>query len=237
MVIPYALRCAAERRPADFSAGTQFRDFVHVDDVAEGIAQVALRVTGEGKAFSVCNLGGGKPVQVREVLDRIARQTNSRELFHLGARPMRDGEPKEQFASVAAAQTILGWQARISWEAGICEDQTRAIIGCAMEVLNILGHGLLEKAYENALCVELGLQNIPYRQQPRYDVLYKNKQVGEYIPDLIVEDGVVVETKTVDRITDHEMGQILNYLKITGLPVGLILNFKYAKLQWKRVVL
>jgi len=106
-----------------------------------------------------------------------------------------------------------------------------------MEVLNALGHGLLEKPYENALAVELGLKRIPYRQQPRFDVIYKTVKVGEYIPDLIVFDSVVVDTKTIDKITDIEKGQILNYLKITGLKVGLILNFRYPKLQWERVVL
>ncbi len=117
------------------------------------------------------------------------------------------------------------------------EDQTRQIIGCAMEVMNVLGHGFLEKVYENALCVEMRLQGVSYRQQPRYDVLYKSKRVGEYIPDLIVLDSIVVDTKTIDAITDHEIGQVLNYLKITGLRVALILNFKHSKLQWKRVVL
>ena len=106
-----------------------------------------------------------------------------------------------------------------------------------MEVLNGLGHGLLEKPYENALAVELGLKRIPYRQQPRFDVIYKTVKVGEYIPDLIVFDSVVVDTKAIDKITDIEKGQILNYLKITGLKVGLILNFRYPKLQWERVVL
>ncbi len=117
------------------------------------------------------------------------------------------------------------------------EDQTREIIGCAMEVMNVLGHGFLEKVYENALCVEMRLRGITYRQQPRYDVLYKNELVGEYVPDLIVSDSVVVDAKTIDNITDHEVGQVLNYLKIAGFRVGLILNFKHAKLQWKRVVL
>ena len=117
------------------------------------------------------------------------------------------------------------------------EDQTRAVIGCAMEVMNILGHGFLEKVYENALCVEMRLKSIPYQQQPRFSVVYKEFQVGEYVPDLIVADSVVVDAKTIDGITDHEIGQVLNYLKITGLRVGLILNFKYSKLQWKRVVL
>jgi len=119
----------------------------------------------------------------------------------------------------------------------IFEKETREVIGCAMEVLNTLGHGLLEKPYENALVVEFANRDIPFQQQPRFDVLYKGVKVGEYVPDLICFEKVVVDTKTIERITNHEIGQILNYLKITGLPVGLIVNFKRAKLEWKRVVL
>lgn len=115
--------------------------------------------------------------------------------------------------------------------------ETEEIIGCAMEVLNVLGHGLLEKPYENALAVEFRLRGIPFEQQPAFDVLYKNEQVGFYVPDLIVRESVVVDAKTIDRITDHELGQMLNYLRITGHRVGLILNFKRAKLEWKRVIL
>jgi GxxExxY protein len=114
--------------------------------------------------------------------------------------------------------------------------ETETIIGCAFEVLNELGHGLLEKPYENALVVEFGLRGIPCEQQRRYDVLYKAVKVGEYVPDLIVFGGVVVDAKVIDSITDHELGQMLNYLKITGHPVGLILNFRRARLEWKRVV-
>ncbi|MFH0909408.1 MAG: GxxExxY protein [bacterium] len=117
------------------------------------------------------------------------------------------------------------------------ESETREVIGCAMEVLNELGHGLLEKPYENALVVEFGLRHMPFRQQARYDVLYKGVTVGEYTPDLILYDKVVVDAKVIDRITDHEIGQMINYLKITGLKVGLILNFMHARLQWKRIVL
>jgi len=106
-----------------------------------------------------------------------------------------------------------------------------------MEVLNILGHGLLEKPYENALVVEFGLRGIPIRQQPRFDVIYKCVKVGEYVPDLICCDKIVVDAKTIERITSHEIGQMMNYLKITGLRLGLLLNFKHAKLEWKRVVL
>jgi nucleoside-diphosphate-sugar epimerase len=119
MLIPYAVRCAQQRQSADFSAGLQYRDFVHVDDVADGIAQAALRVAGDGVPFLACNVGGGKPVQVREVLERIAQQLDAQEFFHLGARPMREGEPKEQFAAVTSARSILGWTAQTPWEEGI----------------------------------------------------------------------------------------------------------------------
>ena len=111
------------------------------------------------------------------------------------------------------------------------------VVGCAMEVLNTLGHGLLEKPYENALVVEFRLNGIPFKQQPRFDVIYKSVRVGEYVPDLIVFDQMVVETKTIDRIADLERGQILNYLKISQLRVGLILNFKRPTLEWERLVL
>ncbi len=114
--------------------------------------------------------------------------------------------------------------------------ETEAIISCAFEVLNGLGHGLLEKPYENALVIELGLRSIPCEQQRRYDVLYKTVKVGEYVPDLIAFGNVVVDAKVIERITNHELGHMLNYLKITGHPVGLILNFQNARLEWKRVV-
>ena len=111
------------------------------------------------------------------------------------------------------------------------------IVGCAMEVLNTLGHGLLEKSYENALIVELKLKAVPIRQQPSFQVVYKHVVVGEYIPDLIAFDEVIVETKTIEKISDNERGQVINYLRITGLRVGVILNFKHARLEWERIVL
>ena len=122
-------------------------------------------------------------------------------------------------------------------DALVLKDEVFQIVGCAMAVLNGLGHGLLEKPYENALVVELGLQSIPVKQQPRYDILYKGVNVGESVPDLIADDKIVVDTKVIDKITDHEVGQMMNYLKITSLRVGLILNFRRAQLEWKRIIL
>src|ERR1700726_56657 len=104
------------------------------------------------------------------------------------------------------------------------------IVGCAIEVLNTLGHGIVEKPYENALVVEFRLRNIPLRQQPAYDVLYKGQSVGLFIPDLIAFENIIVDTKVIDKITDHEGGLMLNYLRIPRLHVGLILNFKHRKL-------
>jgi GxxExxY protein len=120
---------------------------------------------------------------------------------------------------------------------GLYAKETEAIIGCAFSVLNALGHGFHEKPYENGLVVEFRHRGIPHTQQPRYPLIYRDELVGEYIPDLIAFAKVVVDAKTIDRITDHEIGKMLNYLRATGLEVGLILNFKHAKLQFRRVTL
>jgi len=119
----------------------------------------------------------------------------------------------------------------------LLKEETHEIIGCAFEVLNELGHGLNEKCYENSLVVEFGLRGISCSQQRQFQVLYKKMPVGLFIPDLIAFDSVLVDEKVIDRITDHERGQMLNYLRITKLRVGLILNFKHPRLEWERIVL
>jgi GxxExxY protein len=119
----------------------------------------------------------------------------------------------------------------------IFKEEVFQIVGCAIEVLNTLGHGIVEKPYENALVVEFGLRAIPFRQQPTFDVLYKGSKVGFFVPDLIAFDAIVVDAKVIDKITDHERGLMLNYLRITKLQVGVILNFKNPKLGWERLVL
>ena len=85
--------------------------------------------------------------------------------------------------------------------------------------------------------MEFRIREIPFRQQPAFDVLYKGSKVGFFVPDLIAFDAIVVDTKVIDRITHHERGLMLNYLRITKLHVGVILNFKHRKLEWKRIVL
>ena len=118
----------------------------------------------------------------------------------------------------------------------LAKEEVFEIVGCAIEVLNTLGHGSVERPYENALAIEFGLRNVPFRQQPSFNILYKEHQVGLFIPDLIAFNTVVVDTKVIDRITDHERGLMLNYLWITALRVGVIPNFKRAKLEWDRIV-
>jgi GxxExxY protein len=119
----------------------------------------------------------------------------------------------------------------------LLKEEVFQIVGAALEVLTGLGHGLHEKPYENALVVEFGLRTIPCDQQLRFDVIYKTVKISEYAPDLIAYGKVVVDAKVIERITNHERGQMLNYLHITRLPVGVILNFKRAKLEWERLVL
>ena len=88
--------------------------------------------------------------------------------------------------------------------------ETEMILGCAFEAINEVGHGLHEKIYENALAVAFELEGIPFDQQRRFSVLFKGRSVGEFIPDFLVFDLVVVDPKVIDQITDHERGKMLN---------------------------
>ena len=119
----------------------------------------------------------------------------------------------------------------------ILKAETEQIIGFAFTVLNEIGHGLNEKVYENSLTVLFRLNGVAYDQQRRYGVLFRGVEVGEFIPDLIAFGSVIVDTKVIERITDHERGQMMNYLRITKLRVGRLLNFKNARLEYERVVL
>src|SRR5205809_1834139 len=118
----------------------------------------------------------------------------------------------------------------------VFKDEVFQVIGCAIDVLNTLGHGIVEKPYENALVVEFGLRQIPLKQQPTFDLFYKGQKVGTFFPDLIVFNSIVVDTNVIGRITDHERGLMLNYLRITNLRVGVVLNFKHRKVEWERIV-
>jgi len=119
----------------------------------------------------------------------------------------------------------------------LLKDEVYQTVGSAIEVLNEIGHGLHEKPYEDALVVEFGLRGIAVEQQRNFEVLYEKQRVGVFVPDLIAYGQVIVDAKVINQISDVERGQILNYLRITKLRVGVNLNFKHPKLEWERIVL
>lgn len=116
-------------------------------------------------------------------------------------------------------------------------DITYAINGAAFEVNRVLGSGFLEKVYENALLVELKERGFNAENQIPVKVFYKKKVVGEYIVDILVEKKVIVELKTVEKFDNVHEAQLLNYLKASGIQVGLLINFKHPKVEIKRMVL
>ena len=116
------------------------------------------------------------------------------------------------------------------------DDVTYAINGAVFEVNKILGPGFLEKVYENAMLVELSKRGIKAESQVPINVSFKDQQVGEYVADLFVEDKVIVELKTVNQLEKIHEAQLLNYLKATGINVGLLVNFRHEKAEIKRQV-
>jgi GxxExxY protein len=116
---------------------------------------------------------------------------------------------------------------------------TERVIGCAIEVHRELGPGLLEQAYEEALCVELQLQRLNYKRQLSVPLVYKNYRIGEYRIDLLVEEAVLVEIKSAERYDLVFEAQVLTYLRITGKRIGLLLNFNSRLLKngIKRIIL
>jgi GxxExxY protein len=118
----------------------------------------------------------------------------------------------------------------------IHEDLSEAVIGAAMKVLNTLRPGLDEKLYENALVIELTNRGHRIDQQKRFPVHYSDQLIGVLQPDLIVDDLIIVDPKVVSGFNDTHIAQMMGYLAITQLQLALLLNFKSAKLEWKRVV-
>jgi len=116
-------------------------------------------------------------------------------------------------------------------------DITYAINGAVFEVNRVLGPGFLEKVYENALLVELKKRGLKAESQVPINVTYKGSSVGEYIADLLIEDKIIIELKTVENLDKMHEAQLLNYLKATGKSVGLLVNFKNPKAEIKRTIL
>lgn len=115
-------------------------------------------------------------------------------------------------------------------------DITYAINGAVFEVNRVLGPGFLEKVYENAVLIELRSRGLKAETQVPIKVLYKEDVVGEYVADILVEERVIVELKTVERLEKIHEAQLLNYLKATGLNIGMLVNFRHSKAEIKRLV-
>ena len=119
----------------------------------------------------------------------------------------------------------------------LLKDEVYQIVGAAMEVSNQLGCGFLEAVYQEALEIELDERKIPHVAQKRLEIFYKGRLLNkEYIADFLCHDRIVVEIKAIKAITGIEEAQILNYLKATKLPLGLVFNFGAPQLEWKRYV-
>ena len=110
------------------------------------------------------------------------------------------------------------------------------IIGMAYSVHNILGPGLLESAYEGAFCVELSRAGIPFSRQKVYPLYYKGELVGGYIADIVVDNKLILELKSVQVLNTVMEAQLLNYLKLSKVPVGYLVNFRNLKVEFRRFV-
>jgi len=114
---------------------------------------------------------------------------------------------------------------------------TYQIRGAVFEVNRVLGAGFLEKVYEKALLVEFHKRGLKAEAQFPITVKYKDQVVGEYFADIVVEDRVVLELKAIEKLQKVHEAQLLNYLKATGIQIGLLANFRYPKAEIKRFVL
>jgi GxxExxY protein len=119
------------------------------------------------------------------------------------------------------------------------KEETYAIIGAAIEVHKELGAGFLESVYEEAMMIESELRDIPYKTQVHLPVHYKRRKLQkEFIADYVGYDKIIVEFKCIPRLTRVEEAQIINYLKATGMELGLLINFgSHGRLEWKRFIL
>ena len=118
----------------------------------------------------------------------------------------------------------------------ILKDEVYAVVGAAMEVSNELGAGFLEAVYQEALAIELAERRIPFAVQTPIEISYKGRKLAkQYIPDFLCYGQLIVEIKAIKQLTSIEDAQLLNYLKASGKPAGVLLNFGSPKLDWKRM--
>ena len=113
---------------------------------------------------------------------------------------------------------------------------TETIIGCAYSVANELGFGFLEKVYEHSMMIAISEKNLKVKNQVPISVYYHEKNVGDYYADLLVDDKIIIELKSVKELSSIHKAQLLNYLKATKKRIGLLINFGSSKVEVKRVI-
>ena len=112
---------------------------------------------------------------------------------------------------------------------------TKAILGCCFDVINTLGSGFVESVYRNALVIALDDSGLEVSAERGFEVVFRGKKIGIFVPDLIVEKQVVVELKSCEHLTGEHQAQLINSLAATNLSVGILANFGKRKLEYKRV--
>jgi GxxExxY protein len=118
-------------------------------------------------------------------------------------------------------------------------DEVYRIIGACMAVQKDKGNGFVEPVYQDALEIELEITGIPFDAQRNYRIFYRDRPLKHtYTPDLLCFEKIIVELKAAKALTDEHRAQLMNYLKVTGLPLGLLVNFgSYPRLEWERIIL
>jgi GxxExxY protein len=112
---------------------------------------------------------------------------------------------------------------------------TGAILSCCFEVMRELGPGFLERVYKNALLMAMRQKGLEVDVERPYEVVFRGKVMGRYNADLVVGQTVIVELKCCDKLISEHQAQLFNYQKVSGLPIGLLVNFRRRKLEWKRL--
>jgi len=119
----------------------------------------------------------------------------------------------------------------------VLEELSFQVMSAVFEVHNVLGPGFLEKVYERALVKEFGLRNIAVETQKEINVSYKNEIIGSYFADILVDGQIIIELKAIPHVLPLHEAQLLNYLKATGIKLGLLVNMGTQRVEYKRMVL
>lgn len=129
------------------------------------------------------------------------------------------------------------WDKGDSYPAGdmLYKDLTEKIIAAAFEVSNELGCGFFETVYERSFVIALQQMGLKADSQVAITVKFRDHNVGHYCADIVVDDKIIIELKAVNKLTTEHIAQVLNYLKATGLKVGLLINFRNSKLEYRRL--